>query len=363
MSLLPASGSTPSRPSSRKQSSSHHTPPVTSQADLQETLSKEIHNHVWKFDAKRIAEMLSATGKGSPDRLVDSAHAKLRESPAWPTNDVELDWYTPLAGFLNNCVNACRLALGKRSGSRFYGGLNFIVYNKSMADGVGGASPVKPDLVSGLGLGSDDRVAWGLGQSGEKQVLIPVEVKSKWNQMVPQAATYSRCLFSAGPSRQFCIVLGFRHTTAELRFLVFHRSGLTGSKPCPVKSPDGQKDILRMFLSILEWKSANDAGFLDFFNDLEMSLLREEGDKTGTVARVTEVLHDGLCVRGRASRVLLMEYPADEGKEPEPGIPILVPIVQTRRGPKTRSQTKQETEQGDSENRMSFHLYCIPVTL
>ncbi|KAJ7666542.1 hypothetical protein B0H17DRAFT_879763, partial [Mycena rosella] len=56
-------------------------------------------------------------------------------------------------------------------------------------------------------------------------IQIPVEVKDNWPDMVAQAATYARCLFSASPSRAFALVLAYHHTDCELRFLIFHRGG------------------------------------------------------------------------------------------------------------------------------------------
>jgi len=350
-SLVPTS--TPLRGSSKKITSDHHTPPVSSRSDLQESLSQEIHDHTWEFDAKRIAKVLSATDEGPPDALVDSAHKVLGEktSPSWPIVDGERLWYPPLAVFLNDYLEACHKALGEHHesaerSSRFYDRLNFIAYDITTHDRVEGASPVKPDLVGGLGLEPGGHVAWSPPDTSIDQVLIPVEVGASWAPMVAQAATYARCLFSASPSRQFSVVLGFRHTKAQLRFLVFHRSGLTGSKPCSVGDPRGQKDILRIFLSILQWTSTNDAGFLELSNDFDMTLIHNEGDKTGTVARVTEVLHDGLCVRGRASRVLRMDYPTGEEKKPEPAISALDPTARTRGRPGTKPQTEQGAEQG-----------------
>ena len=164
--------------------------------------------------------------------------------------------------------------------------------------------------MGGLDLEFDEHVAWSLQNTFIKQALTPIDVEEDWTFIVPHA----RCLFSASPSRRFSVVLGFQHTSAELRFLVFHRSGLTGSKAYSVKDPRGQKDILRICLSILQWTSANDAGFLEFLNDFEMFLLRHKGDETGAVANVTKVLHDDLCVRGRALRMLLMVYSTSEGK-------------------------------------------------
>ena len=301
--------------------------------------------------------MLSPTGKGPTDALVDSAYRALREAPTerppeWPTEGSELVWYPPLATFLNNCVGACRGALdGSKSAtandprSRLYDHLKFIVYDRTTVDGVEGASQVKPDLVGGLDLESTDRVAWAPQDSHTKRVLFPVEVEGGWGQLVSQAATYARCLFSASPSRQFAVVLGFQHRDGELRFLVFHRGGLTGSKHLSVKGESGQRDILRILLSILNWRSAKDAGFPEFYNELEMRLLRHEDDQVGVVASVLEVLHDDLCVQGRASRVLRMGYPTSEGKEPDHPISAPGPAFRTRG--RARIETKQ--------TRMPFH--------
>lgn len=191
--------------------------------------------------------MLSAANNGPPDAFVKSAHRALRKaSPVWPTVDTEREraWYIPLAEFLNNCIDTCHGVLDKRPrsvnrGSRFYDRLKFIVYDKPTLDGIEGESPVEPSLVGGLDLAPDERVVWSPQKTTTNQVLIPVGVKGDWSPMVTQAATYARCLFSASPSRQFAMILGFRHTEAQLRFLVFHRSGLTGSEPCSVEDPQG----------------------------------------------------------------------------------------------------------------------------
>jgi len=301
--------------------------------------------------------MLSTTGDCPSDTLVNSAYKALTKKGRlkWSTTGAEWQWCYRIAMFLNRCVDSCH---GVLDGSpvhaerdrRWYDRLKFIVYDEVTEGGIEGTSPTKPDLVGGLDLKPGKRVAWSPKDPHTNQVLLPVEVNENWVSVVVQAATYARCLFSASPSRQFAIVLGFRHTEVELRFFVFHRSGLTASKPFSVKGGQGQKDTLRVFLSILNWASANDAGFLEFFNDTEMSLLRREGDKSGVVARVVEVICDDLCLQGRASRVLLMDYSIREGKEPEPHVPALDPTVRTRNYPKVEDRTKQ----GD-EARMFFH--------
>lgn len=160
----------------------------SSQSDLREPLSKGVHDNTWEFDAERIAKMFSATDKGPPDTLVSSAHEALgrRVSPVWPTVNAILKRtrYTPLAAFLNNCVDTCRGALDKhhesaKRSSRFYDRLRFIVYDKPPHDWVEEASPIKPDLLGGLDLTSDERIARSPQKSLVDRVLIPVEVNVK----------------------------------------------------------------------------------------------------------------------------------------------------------------------------------------
>ena len=55
-----------------------HVPPVPAQAELLKLLSEEAHVHAWEFDTERISGILSATGKGLSDILVNSAHKALR---------------------------------------------------------------------------------------------------------------------------------------------------------------------------------------------------------------------------------------------------------------------------------------------
>ena len=134
-----------------------------------------------------------------------------------------------------------------------------------------------------------------------------------------------------------------------------HRGGLIGSHSLPVKDDHGQKGVLRILLRILDWRPAEDASPLGFYDGFEMSLLCHGGDKDGVVARVAEVFCDSHCVRGRSSRALLMEYSTSDEKGLEPRIPTLDSTVRTRKHLEAKAQTKQ----GDEETRTSFHHLYI----
>ncbi|KAJ7692362.1 hypothetical protein B0H14DRAFT_834813 [Mycena olivaceomarginata] len=132
-------------------------------------------------------------------------------------------------------------------------------------------------------------------------MLLPVEVEDEWSELIAQAATYGRSLFSANPSRVFALVLGVNHRTKTLRFLLFHRGGLTTHTELQLDTPEGRAEILRVIMTILLWSEAQHAGFVSTSNDLH-HLLPVSPD-SHTKATVTNVIHHSDCVRGRATRV------------------------------------------------------------
>ena len=189
--------------------------------------------------------MLSATGKGPPDTLVNSACEALgrRTPPVWPAVETERACYSSVATFLNNCVDVCNGALDgsksattRDSDSRLYDRIKFVVYDTTTEDGVEGAAPVKLDNVGGLDLEPDEHE-----NPFTKQALLPIVVEVNWVPMVVHAAAHAHCLFSASPLRQFVVVLGFQCVKAELRFLV-----RTSSYPREVPFP---VDIYLVFTS------------------------------------------------------------------------------------------------------------------
>ena len=67
--------------------------------------------------------------------------------------------------------------------------------------------------------------------------------------------------------KKFGLVIGFQHTTLNLRFFIIHRGGMTASRPLSIVEEQGKKDVLRVFLSILTWRSEEDTGVPKFFRD------------------------------------------------------------------------------------------------
>ena len=291
-------------------------PSNQSQDSLKAAVENELDDHTWEFKAEKFAKMLSPKIRKTPlkahevDTLddyeifaIDNVNTNDVSTPSFPKSTSEREHYPPLRDFLNECVAVCQKSLGKEK--KYYDDLKFVVWDCEMKDGVAGAAALKPDIAGVKGLQDRDTIKaaglyWRPPKLSDYGLLIPVEVKSGWPDLVRQAGTYARCLFDANPLRQFAMVLAYNHIDMGLRFLVFHHGGLSSSVMLEHRSQTGRRDILRIFLAILSWETPAHAGLPMWCNDGEMFL--PNNDHVG----VEKVLHNSLCIRGRAPRVVLV---------------------------------------------------------
>ncbi|KAF5374056.1 hypothetical protein D9757_010723 [Collybiopsis confluens] len=314
-----------------------------SQEILKGSMRKQLFGQTWEFPPKRLSQLLSAktrklatttpTANDPPitlenhhividtiekyncyiDTLADAvAKAQkifIERQPfqfLWTTHDDERSHYTGLVKFLNTGLDSCKAGLGSEVQQAIYKELKFYAWDKPMQDGVDGAHPLKPDLAGVLGEGEPDSLFWRplLGGRG---IEIPGEVKGIWPELVVQAATYARSLFSGYPLRQFALVIGYNHKERAVRFLVFHRGGLTASKPLKLESKQGQEDLILLLSSILTWKSLADAGFPAWCNEKETQVHLPA--IYPTPVNIHNDLHHSACVRGRAAHVYYLHIP------------------------------------------------------
>jgi hypothetical protein len=344
------SHSTPHRSSGSKQASSDHfghTPP-TKQDTLKRTVASELADATWQLDPVTLARALSSKTRKvdvpsltitEVDELenysikIDQLEGLLDDAVKaleYPINSAERDHYVPLMTFLNACVDACRGIYDK---SLFYKQLNFIVFDRSTQDGVLGAGVLKPDGVGGNGLSPEPSTRlWWRPPSGDRSstVEIPVEVKVNWADLVSQAGTYSRALTSARPLRQFSLVIAYNHSVQQLRFLVFHSGGLTASHALRPNEPADHKDILRLILSLLTWKTPADAGLPEWTNDVEMFVQKGEDDQEGLRMRIEEILYERLGVRGRGVKVSRLRPTKDQSESSAPTAPVVSAMTSRR---------------------------------
>ena len=262
-----------------------------------EAIEGEIANQTFSFPSLELARMLSpkspksgveTAGKLVPlhqhDCMVDGQpfQEALNEAVArlgiFTPQAAEADESTSHRGlteFLTECVKACHDSLDKRHGfpprqERWYSELEFIVGN-----------PDKPP----------------------HRFALPVEVGKQWRAMVSQAATYARCLFGASPTRTFALILAFNRDSNVLRFLVFHPGGLTASEEYNITQRDGLKEITRLFLTLVSWRTAGDAGAVTCYSDNAYLLPADREGSRYVSAIIEGTLSRPHCIRGRRTFV------------------------------------------------------------
>ncbi|KAJ3515946.1 hypothetical protein NLJ89_g1437 [Agrocybe chaxingu] len=346
--------STPAKTSSRTADNQPSSDASRKQEMLKDLLKDEVGDQTWQFNTRRVSRMLSPKRLkpggdyhflGNYDCDVDKkffkdalTRAKLdlrrtlsEQSVNWPPDNArEQQYYPPLAQFMNTCLKACHAALDLDGSApardrRWYHDLDFVKYDRPTGDGIRAAHPLKPDLAGGRKLvvifqqEPSAPLYWSSVDKSHHQIDIPVEVKLDERDMVAQAATYARCLFSASPSRIFSLVLCFNQRKKALRFVIFHRGGLTASLPLDLDTQEGREGALELFLSIACWTSATDAGFNPSCNDLEYMIPLNSAGTEGVRATITANLYEAICVRGsstKVSRVVVMDVPT-----PPPEVP------------------------------------------
>ena len=284
----------------------------------------ELDGYTWELDAKRLTEVLlpktrkyplkqdqvdsldAYSYQTIPGRVHRNAMKAFGTTPKLPDSGTESEHYNPLCKLLNKCVEACNKALGESKGE-YYRDLKFVQWDSPTQDGCSGENRLKPDLAGGIDLPGKEMIKkngglyWRRPGLSEHELLIPVEVKKKWKDLVRQAGTYARCLFMASPLRKFALVFGYEYDLKEFRFLVFHHGGLTSSKA--LKFDANINDILHIFLAILSWNTVVDAGLPLWSNDSCLILPGKQGFQH---VQVMKILHDSHALRGRCARVVLV---------------------------------------------------------
>ncbi|KAF9040343.1 hypothetical protein BDP27DRAFT_1435164 [Rhodocollybia butyracea] len=320
------------------------TSPKSPQNDLIDLMRPELEGQTWTLPTDMLARGLSAKQR-KPDadpRKLESEHSDRLEyynididklepviekashhfvnsNPALllaSDEPVERAFYPGLCNFLNGCVNSCATALRHHEPNRpvFLQRLKFFTWHKSTKDGIDEAEPLKPDLAGSFCDEAPSELYWS-PPSGGTQMKIPVEVKSSWSDLVLQAGTYARSLFSAAPLRQYALVLGYNQKDRDFRFLVFHRGGLTASKPLKLEDVNDREDVVRLFMSIFTWKDRGDAGFPRWYNENQACPPgRQDGEHF--LVNIERLLHHSTCVRGRSTRVFGFKIPDTTKKDP-----------------------------------------------
>ncbi|KAJ7903406.1 hypothetical protein B0H14DRAFT_3679709 [Mycena olivaceomarginata] len=212
---------------------------------LRHTIRSEIGSHAWEFkDVTRISRMLSPkTPKqgGNRDLLMDYEcevdNSWFEDALKIATTELESSLASDITSspWPNFSMPASSMVarhseVGEAVGTPIY--TSWYATRRWETEMV---ANTKLNRTSGRVLHPDSRsetnvLYWNFSEE-RNRMQLPVAVNKDWVHMLSQANNYARCLFDANPSRAFALVLAYNHRTYELRFLIFHRGGLTSHAP------------------------------------------------------------------------------------------------------------------------------------
>jgi len=213
-------------------------------------------------------------------------------NPRFPPQgfDQETDSFKPLVHFLNAILHVTKETLRPTAEVASYKGLpqcylsslRFHSHDVEVIDKYG-----DPLRLHGLGilgeLPAGGKIPW-------EDVEVTIEVSGPIDALIQQAAIHARCSLLNNKRRFFAISIGFNHITLEAFFFVFHRSGLSSSRPLSLRTQQGFQDIAKHIVGMMNIR--DEAEYcLDVTRSQNMFCLNE---RYYDVLRVL-YLRDGLC--------------------------------------------------------------------
>ena len=258
------------------------------QEALKEEMKDELKNAT--FESTTLMDNLFP----APQQIIDKVSKQLKNFDSVLRKAdrrlAERSVYEPFASLLNTIHDK---TMDQLQMSTHNDNLCFSIYDREMAEGLDGAAPLKPDVIgTNRVILPGEKIKWT-----DSYQMVPVEVKGDWLQLVAQAATYARCIFATG-RRLFVLVIALRHTTREVRFLFFHRSGLSSTTPAKLTTDEGWNRFISAVVGITACPNAHAAGLLGFSIPLDRSL-----------CPIGRTLHARHCIRGRATHIFEISLP------------------------------------------------------
>jgi hypothetical protein len=137
--------------------------------------------------------------------------------------------------------------------------LRFHPFGGEMKEKYGSYKGLKPDLVGIIGELSTkakkpEKKSVKKTELSWHQIEVSVESKAVLKDMVKQSGTYARCCLLSNKRRFFSLGIGFHFKKMEAYIFVFHRSGLSSSRPLDLTKPEGFKGLVKHIVGILSFK-------------------------------------------------------------------------------------------------------------
>ncbi|KAJ7639179.1 hypothetical protein FB45DRAFT_1023917 [Roridomyces roridus] len=231
------------------------------------------------------------------------------------------------------------LALGVAKDLHIVADGSYLTFECDELSGDGG-EPLKPKP-------AQFRLCWK-APSDHVVVPIPIVVGSDWEELLHQATQHARSLFAASPLRKFALVLAYDHYHCRVRFLLFHRGGITASHAFDTSTTFGRKDIFQVILALRTCRNREDLGLPSWHHERHFRLPVDEHAESYVDASVDELIHADERSRGRATHVYRLSY--------SPVLPLSSPEPNRRQNLTYQSNTLHQAGRNRSDTKFAHMM-------
>jgi Fungal protein kinase len=269
------------------------------------TYHVQLTNKILRADSGIVDAVVNSL-KATFQTLTSAGHSTPFD-PRIPENGFhkEPESYEPLAHLLNKIIITANEYIPQSHSSPLRG-LHFQPFEGEVEDKYGSYKGLKPDVI-GTTIGELSTEAKEHAENLAKgpplyweQIEIPVESKATIRDMVRQSGTYARWCLSSNRGRFFSLVIGFQHKNLEAYVFLFHRSGLSSSRPLKIKTQDGFNHFVKHIVGILSLKDKAAYG-LDPTRTKDIFCINNHHYK------IVRLLYERTSLRGRSTIVYSLE--------------------------------------------------------
>jgi hypothetical protein len=159
--------------------------------------------------------------------------------------------YEPLIHLLNKIADTANRYVTRSQLSE----LHFHRFGGQIEDTYSSHKGLKPDGIGIIGkLSTEKEESANVPEQSWEKIEFHIESKASVREMVRQSATYARCCLLRNKRRFFSLGIGFNYKTLNAYIFVFHRSGLSSSRPLKVTTREGFDGLVRHIVGILSFK-------------------------------------------------------------------------------------------------------------
>ena len=235
--------------------------PTTTQAERKDKILREIES---------VAFVVNLTSQGAPLQAdpndVQRVLAHLRDNcrfthltlfcdddstvdaPRLPPNGFQTRSYEPFIHLLNIIIRAANCCL---TSPRYLEALRFYPHGAEMRENLDSGTqtrkPLKPEILGLLHSCTLQQPSWN-------DVSVFVEVNARLVDAIKRLETYARNHLIFNRRRSFSIAISFNHKDMSLRFLCFHRSGISISSQLHLREEDGFRSAVEHMVGLLSIK-------------------------------------------------------------------------------------------------------------